>query len=404
MRILVLNNDHITRQAAQGLLENGYLVTIPEKRDDYTLNLNELRELLDKDQPDFCLMRNRRVLDRGFNPYAVEIECYLRSQRIPCVSWFTENPLASGSMDSITYFFLKRDENFLTLCFSPETAAVLKQLGHKAGYLPLAASPGWFSPMEEHKSYLYEVSFIGRPKVIIPPQWQNGHFASLVRHSLWQRHQNVIAQFAKNVLPGLNDCFLQAMEKDSFLSLESFDAAAESFDQMVNLYLAHQLRTHLMFEAARLSMLKTLGWLFEADLPVKLFGGEEWQKIFPQAGEAPLVRFEEQGEIYNRSKINLVLSKIELRDVVHERVFNIAACRGFSLAEHREAILGLFPEGEIPTFRDREELLEKTRYYLLSDKERRDLAGAAHERVMRDHTFRVRMEQMVGMVKRSLLE
>lgn len=403
MRVLVLNNDHITRQAARGLAENGHDVSLSGKADDYGLTLDRLQGLLDRTRPDFCLMRNRRVLDRAFNPHAPDIEAYLCSNGIPCVSWFTENPLAFGSLDSINYFFLRRDENFLTLSFSPETVEVLQGMGHKAAYLPLAATSEWFRPaQDEERGYVYDVTFIGRPKVAIPQSWPGGKLAPLIQRSLYARHQNVMTYFERRILPRVTAEFLQTLEEQPGLELESFDRMASRFGQDVNLFLVHQLQVHLMFEAARLNMLKTVGWLVDAQVPIKLFGGHEWKEIFPQVGDAPVVPFEGQGEVYTRSKINLVLSKIELRDVVHERVFNIAACRGFAMAEHREAILTLFPGGEIPTFGDREELLEKVRYYLDSEEERRDLAGAAHERVMREHTFPVRMEQMIRIVRAFL--
>ncbi len=49
--------------------------------------------------------------------------------------------------------------------------------------------------------------------------------------------------------------------------------------------------------------------------------------------------------------------------------------------------------------KETEELLDKVRHYLGREDERRELARAAHERVMREHTFAVRMEQMVGIVR-----
>ncbi len=403
MRVLVLNNDHITRQAARGLSENGHAVSLWGRADDYILTLDRLQGLLDRNQPDFCLMRNRRVLDRAFNPHAPDIEAYLCRNGIPCVSWFTENPLAFGSLDSITYFFLRTDENFLTLSFSPETAEILQGMGHKAAYLPLAATAEWFRPAgDDEREYLYDVTFIGRPKVMVPQGWPGGRLAPLVERSLHARHQDVMIYFARRILPRLNAEFLEALEREPGLELQGFDSMAHRFGQDVHLFLVHQLQVHLMFEAARLNMLKTVGWLLDAEVRIKLFGGHEWQEVFPRVGDAPFVPFEEQGEVYTCSKINLVLSKIELRDVVHERVFNIAACGAFSLAEHREATLGLFPGGEIPTFRDREELLDKVRHYLCCENERRDLARAARERVMREHTFPVRMEQMVGIVRAFL--
>jgi len=400
MRILILNNDLMTRQAALALEKNGHHVTLHGQADNYVLTLESLRGLLEQTSFDFCLMRNRRVLDRGFNPHGLELDEFLHLHRIPHVCWFTENPLASGTSDSTIPLYSRTHENCLFLSFSPEISRLLKAMGHFAGYLPLAVTPEWFqAPTEAGNSYLYQVSFIGRPKVAVPNGWRGNGPAPLVWPSLWGRHNSTLLHFQKEVLPRLDEEFLRSLERDPSLELSAFDGLAEGFTQYVRLFLERQLEIHLMFEAARLNMLKTIGWLLDAGVDLQLFGGEEWGKIFPSLGETPFVPFEEQAAVYRRSKINLVLSKLELRDAVHERVFNIGACGGLALAEHRDAILNLFPDGEVPTFRNRDELLEKVHEYLGSERKREETAWALHERVMREHTFQVRMEQMLQIVK-----
>lgn len=405
MRILILNNDLMTRQAAMALSVNGHQVTLPESQDSYLLNLKTLQELLDRSSPDFCLMRNRRVLDRGFNPHGLEIDKFLFYNKVPHVCWFTENPLASGTFDSTNYFYCRNDDNCLTLCFSPESARCLQELGHQAEYLPLAATTEWFRhPGLKEIEYLYQVSFIGRPKVTIPPAWNGNKLFHLVHHSLGARQHMTFHHFEREILPRLTQGFLETFETESNLDLQVFRRLARTFSSEITAFLESQLGTHLMFETARLNMLKTIKWLLEAQVDLKLFGGDEWGRIFPQAGETPFVPFQEQGAVYTRSKINLVLSKLELGDVVHERIFNIGACGGFALAEHRDAIFDLFPEGEVPTFRTREELLDKVEKYLRSEKERKEISQAAYKRVMQEHTFPIRMEQMLEKIKNFLAE
>ncbi len=341
-------------------------------------------------------MRNRRVLDRGFNPHGLEIDKFLLYNKVPHVCWFTENPLASGTFDSTSYFYCRNDDNCFTLCFSPESAHCLQELGHQAEYLPLAATTEWFThPGAKDTSYLYQVSFIGRPKVTIPPTWNGNKLFPLVHHSLGARQHITLHHLEKEILPKLTQGFLETFESESNLDLHLFRRLAKTFSSEIAAFLEGQLGTHLMFETGRLNMLKTIRWLLEAQVDLKLFGGEEWGRIFPQVGETPSVPFQEQGAVYTRSKINLVLSKLELGDVVHERIFNISACGGFALAEHRGAISDLFPEGEVPTFRTRAELLDKIEKYLRSEKERREISQAAYKRVMQEHTFPIRMEQMV---------
>ena len=50
---------------------------------------------------------------------------------------------------------------------------------------------------------------------------------------------------------------------------------------------------------------------------------------------------------------------------------------------------------EIVMFRDPEELLYKTDYYLKHDEERRKIAQAGYARVMRSYTYEVRMRMLM---------
>jgi len=59
----------------------------------------------------------------------------------------------------------------------------------------------------------------------------------------------------------------------------------------------------------------------------------------------------------------------------------------------------LFRDGNhLVTYRTSEELLEKVRYYLEHDEERERIAAAGREEVLAKHTYRQRMEEMLGQV------
>ena len=82
------------------------------------------------------------------------------------------------------------------------------------------------------------------------------------------------------------------------------------------------------------------------------------------------------------------------------RTFEVPACAGFLLAERTAEHQEMFEEGrEMAFFDSPEELLEKTRYYLAHDAERRRLAEAAHRKVTTGgHTYRDRLVEILRAV------
>jgi hypothetical protein len=85
------------------------------------------------------------------------------------------------------------------------------------------------------------------------------------------------------------------------------------------------------------------------------------------------------------TKINLCFLRKSSRDLQTDRTMEIPACAGFMLAERTIEHLRLFKEGSEVAFFDigsTGELLEKTRYYLMHDEERIEMAKAARQRCL----------------------
>jgi spore maturation protein CgeB len=82
-------------------------------------------------------------------------------------------------------------------------------------------------------------------------------------------------------------------------------------------------------------------------------------------------------------------------------VFDIAATGGFQLVDRRSLLEELFEEGkELVVYDDIEDLRNKIEYYRQHPGEREEIASAGHRRVMRDHTYARRMEQLLAEVAR----
>jgi len=112
----------------------------------------------------------------------------------------------------------------------------------------------------------------------------------------------------------------------------------------------------------------------------------------------------EQVALIQQSRINLNYgaacdSGSEKSWGLPERCYGIPACGGFLLSDSREHAKDDFAPGtEWASFDDMDDCVNKVRYYLSHFELTREIAEAAHQRVLRDHTYEIRARQILEVV------
>jgi len=135
------------------------------------------------------------------------------------------------------------------------------------------------------------------------------------------------------------------------------------------------------------------------------------------------VSYEEIINIFNRSKINLNLSNTISLDIrylfssvrafrnamsvvkrsdvksceqIKGRHFEIPSCGGFQLSYYVEGLEHCYEIGkEIAIYTNIDDLVEKTRYYLSHDNERKKIADAGYKRAINEHTYEKRVKDIL---------
>lgn len=106
---------------------------------------------------------------------------------------------------------------------------------------------------------------------------------------------------------------------------------------------------------------------------------------------------EEMIELFNVSRINLNLSASSQSGAnqIKGRNFEIPACGGFQLSGVASRLEDFFvPDREVVTYGTTREMIEKIRFYLAHEDERRNIAEAGYARVLRDHTYERRLRDL----------
>jgi spore maturation protein CgeB len=84
---------------------------------------------------------------------------------------------------------------------------------------------------------------------------------------------------------------------------------------------------------------------------------------------------------------------------INNRTFDVAACGAFQLIEFKEDLPNHFNEDEeMVSFKNDLELMKKLDYYMEFAEERQRIADNARNRVLKEHTFKHRMEKMLDII------
>jgi spore maturation protein CgeB len=153
--------------------------------------------------------------------------------------------------------------------------------------------------------------------------------------------------------------------------------------------------------AYRLKMVKEL-----AAYNLSLWG-RGWPRIHNQQNRHVVrggdIRGPRKARVFSGSAISLNPHH-PLNDIrgTNSRTFDIAACMGFQVSDDKEDLRDLLKVNEeIVCFKTIDELKKLIDYYLAQPDERRQLAEAAHRRVLRDHTYDNRAREIMDILRNA---
>lgn len=118
------------------------------------------------------------------------------------------------------------------------------------------------------------------------------------------------------------------------------------------------------------------------------------------------------GEAWGKDMYKLMLqSKITINrhiDVAKNyannmRLYEATGCGVLLITDHKDNLNQLFKEGkEVVSYTSQDDLVNKIWYYLTHDDQRMKIAAAGQTRTLRDHTYGVRMKQLLNIIQKYL--
>jgi len=128
-------------------------------------------------------------------------------------------------------------------------------------------------------------------------------------------------------------------------------------------------------------------------------------KTFGLGWESGFIEFSKMLDIFRTSKINLNFTKVcsdANKTQFKGRIFQVCLAGGFLLTEYVPGIETYFVIGkEIETFKTKEEMIEKIRYFLTHDKERESIAKAGWKRAVKYYSIERIIKNIIRNVDKS---
>jgi len=136
--------------------------------------------------------------------------------------------------------------------------------------------------------------------------------------------------------------------------------------------------------------------------------GNEWEGAASLAGvlqrAGARIDTETCVKVFNGTKVNLNLHSWTGAgldpdaDFVNPRTFELAACGAFQIVDNRALMPDVFSNEQIVTFGRPEDLVPHVRAWLRDDSGRKEIAEAARQRVLAEHTYVHRMRQLLAQI------
>lgn len=148
--------------------------------------------------------------------------------------------------------------------------------------------------------------------------------------------------------------------------------------------------------------------LVAAGIDLRIYG-PGWEEPFRRSAllqrlPEPVYLDADYNVVLNAARIVLNIMSTLNRDTYTDRCFEVPASGGFLLSQYSDDLTTLYQEGkEIAFFRSGDDLLEKVRYYLAHEDERRAIARAGMEAARRKgYDIVSRMREMIAAMEPAL--
>jgi spore maturation protein CgeB len=136
---------------------------------------------------------------------------------------------------------------------------------------------------------------------------------------------------------------------------------------------------------------------------ISVYGEPFWEKVVGDIHYKGRVDYysTDIARLYGSSRINLNISKYQLKTTVNQRVFDCPLCGGFLITDYRKEISHYFEiDKSMVVYSGLKDLQGKIAYYLDHEKEAKRILEEGKGMVLDRHTYHHRLGELVNTIRR----
>lgn len=161
-----------------------------------------------------------------------------------------------------------------------------------------------------------------------------------------------------------------------------------------NYFLARRMATD-----ERMEIMSKLGEQLGASNVINLYTPDSSVNFINVNNKGTVDYYNEMPYVFRNSNINLNITLRSIKSGIPLRCIDICGAGGFLLSNYQEDMYDIFVPGEDMVVYDSiDDMINKCRYYLSHDTERRQIAQNGYGKVAESHTYDVRFKEMFDIV------
>ena len=361
----------------------------------YLYNYDEKKARNDPEfEEDFRKVLNREIPDFVFSfNFLPVISKVCNKEGIMYVSWIYDNP------ENLLYSYQVINKCNIVCMFDSKQYEIFKNNRiDTVEYLPLAASTKRLDALipdgEMKEKYSADISFVGS-LYTERRQYYEEILPKLKPYTVGYLEGLINAQLQVDGMNFIEECMTPQVVDDiqKASNLYIYPDSAETLEYLFANYIVNRQVTII----ERKEILTMIGEHF----PLKLYTYKQNEGFAPKGVQnmGPADYFEVMPYVFKLSKINLNITLRSIQNAIPLRCFDILGAGGFLLTNYQTDLARHFVSGEDYVYYDgRKDILDKIEYYLNHDDERKEIALNAHNKILKEHTFDIRVGQIIELV------
>ncbi len=310
---------------------------------------------------------------------------YIEKNKILHINWCVDDPFYEELTGQKKFISSPLRFDFVS---DRDYISKMTERGYQVSFLPLAADPETFYPeaVAEDK----DVVFVGNSYLA-----QLDLFIEDVNDSI----QQLIPFIASLIDEYRKDCLNVNLEERivTFLQRNDKIRSGADFDKLV--FVCKQIAGYLYRKDIVCGLHNTFSTFM-------VYGDDGWKNSIGIEKVNKVSYGADLRKLYNSVRVNIDCNRAVIKEGLTQRTFDVLACRKFVVTSNKLIVHELFetdgPQREIVMFRNRGELIDIVKYYVVNEKERNEIARRGYARVLHEHTYDHRIRTVLKIISSSL--